>query len=312
MSTATASAFSLFGTLNYPAIERQQRSERIEEWVEKLQPDNPLEHWLVGRAATISLEIERLEGTESEVRHSVLVRAENCWDTDRNIEAEELALKLHKKPGAISRKLRGFKQGAEWLLYRWAALRTTLDLGNDWNDAQRSLALDLLGISETERTGPTMIDLPPSLGPEHLIPIRRELANHHMNALDAEISGPLNNVDKQERRQTTLGHSAAKPGTALASIRREIAAATRQLRWTLDTFYKVRMNYFAAIEPSNESKPMTEAIETDLEEPPDQNEPNLPDEMPLPTLSIGSNSSRLVRNRRARRAMSRMQKRQRA
>ena len=316
MSTASLSDLvslpTLKGTLDYPAIERERRVERIAEWVEKLEPTNPLEHWLVGRAASASLEIERLESVEAEQRQTVFIHAGYCWEADRQIEAEELGQKLHKKPGVISRKLRGFKQGAEWLLERWTSLRWTLDQGIDWSDAQRSLAFDLLGLAETERNGSTMVDLPPNLGPEHLIPMRLQIAKEQMDMITQSISISLKIVDDQERRQTILGHSPARRGSALAGIRREMTAAARQLRWALDTFYKVRNNYFAAVEPSNETKPITATAPTPIEEAPEQNEPNWEEEMPSAALLIGSKPDQTLGNRRSRRALASTFKRRRA
>jgi len=317
MSSASVSTLSFpltvpLGTTDFPAIERDRRDRRVEDWASTLGPSNPLEHWLVGRAASASLDLERLEQAEAEARQNQSVRGVHCWEIDRQIDVEELAIKLRKTPGTVSRKLRGSKQGAEWLLERWAWLLRTLDEGADWNDSQRTLALDLLGIPDAERDGLTPID-PPSDGGYDRIAARRAVAEIQSNALTQAIAGPLRIADHQEHRQASLGLASPRPGSALATIRREIAAATRKLRWALDTFHKARNKTIADLEtppgPDQGSETETDPG-TDDEE---RNEPNSPPTEVSPTLPIATASATnpvpTRGNRRARRAQARILKR---
>ena len=60
-------------------------------------------------------------------------------------------------PGAGARALRRTRQGADWLIERWEALGEVLRTNGGWDDAQRRLAFDLLGVPPELRRQPRKV-----------------------------------------------------------------------------------------------------------------------------------------------------------
>ena len=82
-------------------------------------------------------------------------RAATQWDADRRREADERAAGLARRPHEVARKLEATLQGCELMLQWWAGLSGSLVGHGAWTDAQRSLALDLLGVRRELRDAAT-------------------------------------------------------------------------------------------------------------------------------------------------------------
>src|SRR5206468_1052467 len=65
--------------------------------------------------------------------------------------AEALAARLARDPARVSRQWRATRQGCDLLIERWEALGRALDRLGAWDEAQQSLALDLLGVPAVAR-----------------------------------------------------------------------------------------------------------------------------------------------------------------
>src|SRR5260370_41549208 len=87
-------------------------------------------------------------------------RAQLCWDQDRRLEAEDLAARLRRDPSRNALKLQRTSQGCALMIARWQALGRILRETGTWTEAQRSLALDLLGVPPELRAGATAVHPP--------------------------------------------------------------------------------------------------------------------------------------------------------
>jgi hypothetical protein len=92
-------------------------------------------------------------------------RACLAWDLDRKAEAEELAARLPKDPGKVSAALEATRYGCEVMAARWEALGRIMEYAGAWDEAQRSMALDLLGVHPALRVGRTAADAPEGTDP---------------------------------------------------------------------------------------------------------------------------------------------------
>src|SRR5579883_1403122 len=142
-----------------PETDAELAARRREEWDSSLRPFNAFDCWLADLVAVESIRIDRCRREEVAIRAEQSRRAGLCWDQDRRLAAETLAAKLGKGPALASRQLQQTSQGCDCLIERWKGLERALgDLG-DWTEAQRALALDLLGVPLELREGMTAIDV---------------------------------------------------------------------------------------------------------------------------------------------------------
>ena len=90
-----------------------------------------------------------------------ILAADLHWDTDQAIAAEQLALKLPKAPGVVSKQLSQTLQGVAVLTDYWTRLGQVLETSGTWTGSQRALALNLLGVPwEFREAGQTPFDTP--------------------------------------------------------------------------------------------------------------------------------------------------------
>ena len=84
-------------------------------------------------------------------------RAGCCWEHDRGMAVEAFAARLTKEPRRVARGLYGSKQGAEWLVEHWDGLADVARKTGRWDDDQRRLAFDLLGVPHELRNVATRV-----------------------------------------------------------------------------------------------------------------------------------------------------------
>jgi hypothetical protein len=192
-------------------------AERREAWRAGYDPVTAEDEWLYEQVVLHSVRIDRCQRLEPVLRSSSARRAALCWDDDRRLAAEVLGDALSKHPALIARKLRGTKQGCDWLIDRWQRLGSILQSQGAWSDAHKALAFDLLGTPAKFRDGE------PSNAPGELV--EAEIAQ--LARLQAEA---LDDLDESERAATALGLEIA-PDRALTLLRRYEAACVRRLLW---------------------------------------------------------------------------------
>jgi hypothetical protein len=105
-----------------------------------------------------------------------------------------------------------------------------------WNDEQRSLALDLMGVSAEIRAMDSPLDAPDGIDTAEYL---RELVESEMEVLAARQEESLDAIDEDLREATSLGLIAVDDPT-LVLLRRYETASFRRQRWALDMLHKGR------------------------------------------------------------------------
>jgi hypothetical protein len=125
---------------------------------EEFRPESEFERNLVEQMAVDSIRMDRCRETYQVLCQDRADRAALCWEEDRRAEAEEIASRLGWDPSRSRSKLEQSRHGCELLIDRWEGLGRILREGGIWDDSQRSMALDLLGVPLELRTGTTAVD----------------------------------------------------------------------------------------------------------------------------------------------------------
>jgi hypothetical protein len=207
-----------------PEDETEAVAERLEQWHSSLRPWNAYEEWVVEEIVVASIQIDRCQAQESLLRTELAERAGTSWDDDRRLAAEVLAVGLAKKPALISLQLQQTRQGCDWIFERWETLGRILETKGAWSDAQKALALDLLGTPPELRDGPTRLDPAPG---EEIQPHRAALVAGEIQRLKAAQETVLIARDEREQLAAELGLDADAP-RPLALVRRYLAACRRR------------------------------------------------------------------------------------
>jgi hypothetical protein len=163
-------------------------------------------------------------------------RAQLCWDQDRRLDAEDLAARLRRDPSRNALKLQRTSQGCALMIGRWEALGRILRETGTWTEAQRSLALDLLGVPPELRDGETAVDPPLSTtrvndGPAFRYQVLKD-EMIRLTALKAEILDPLD-ADERAVAETGIG---AEMTPALQRLHRYESACSRRYHKALKYF----------------------------------------------------------------------------
>ena len=190
---------------------------RVAAFRPSLNPRGEYDEWLVVEIAVSTVRIDRCRAHEEALRSRSIARAASSWAEDREAEAEVLGRKLSRSPSLVASQLRRTKQGCAWLLARWEGLGQALEAKGAWTDAQKKLALDLLGTPKEFRDTPGPLDGDkPALVAEQVALLR------------AKQDGPMAELDEFDRHDALdgLGADLDKP---VATIRRYEAANLRRM-----------------------------------------------------------------------------------
>ncbi len=126
---------------------------RQQEIADHFKADGPYDHWLVGRMAFASVQLDRCQQMTLEDLAHTIRRAELFWDDDRNQHAVDLAARLPRDPQRVAIRLRQTRQGAQWLIDQWEDLGSALEVNETWDEDQRRIAFDMLGVHPALRDG---------------------------------------------------------------------------------------------------------------------------------------------------------------
>ena len=202
-------------------------------WAVSLDLEGELEGWLVREAAAASLRLERDAKIEAGLRDQVAARAADieCWGFDRIAEAEEIAAKLHLNPPLVRARLWTLHHGCEVIARRWIALNAVLKAGGAWDEAQRSLAMDLLGTPRATRAGADPLRI-------------KGLEGEALRARCIELAQAEFLIASTRMRTVTLKHEmnaravamAGEPAAAdarLKAVRRRQGADRSTIKWAL-------------------------------------------------------------------------------
>jgi hypothetical protein len=202
---------------------------RLAEWKRSFLELPPCEEWLLRDACVQSLRLERDEGHEDRLIARFMTRAALAWEQDRELAVEELAAGLARKPVLISARLRSSRHGCLGMIKRWKSLSAQLEANDDWTEPQRGMALDLLGIAPEFRDGTTRLDPP---APANPLETRRLVIERELDSLHSLATGPLQELDDEERMAAEEGVGAERdPG--IKALRRNLDTYRRRIDWCI-------------------------------------------------------------------------------
>src|SRR5438270_1061115 len=98
-----------------PAEEEQAVALRLAEWSAEYITSTPEQDWALRDMVRESIRMDRCEAEDRLLRTRSAERAEQSWDVDRRVAAEELGSRLHSKPWLIARQLEVPPPGVNWL-----------------------------------------------------------------------------------------------------------------------------------------------------------------------------------------------------
>jgi hypothetical protein len=216
-----------------PADEAAERERRMSRWGAELQPRTEFQDWVVSQVVTASLRLDRCRRLETAQRGVRMERAGCCWANDRRLAVEQLANRMSRNPGLIVSELSTSSQGCDWLIARWAALKSALTETGHWDDAQRSLAFDLFGVPLLER--PFDHRITEKAPAEELLVLVRE----EIEFLEALKADGLDDLDSTERALAEADlEFDITPRACL--LRRYEASSNRTLFWGLNLLRRCR------------------------------------------------------------------------
>jgi hypothetical protein len=124
---------------------------------EQFQPQTEYQNTLISDMAVARVKLDRAEELMPGNCDRVVERALNFWDQDQKTAALNLAARLPKDPARFAHVLAGTKHGAALMIERWDTLAQIARSCGDWDEGQRRMALDLLGIPSALQAGCTAI-----------------------------------------------------------------------------------------------------------------------------------------------------------
>ena len=200
-----------------PVEDDEAVKSRSAAWRDGFRPASAEDEWLFGQVVVNSVRVDACQRLEAELRRkrSSAPRSPGTRTADatpRRSRSRSLAT-----PPALFYRLLATKQGCEWLLDRWRALGAALMERGTWTEAQRVLAVNLLGTPVEFRDAPVWHSPADVVADE----VARLLLLKS-TALDA--------LDARERAAAEKG-LAAEPGEAVAKVRRYEAVCMRQFLW---------------------------------------------------------------------------------
>ncbi len=212
--------------------------ERKALWRPDFDPQGPEEEHLFEVVVAESIRVERCRDAYFALCREHGRRARAHWDADRRRAADALALRLSRAPHEVARRIEETRQGCDLMLEYWRGLASGLDRHATWTEAQRSLALDLLGVHPDLRDAETPVD--PAEG--DALEARSAVVAAEVARLTSLRDGVLAESDAHERAlaESTLGAELTKP---IQLMHRYESAALRRQRsaWArLDAARKAR------------------------------------------------------------------------
>ncbi len=248
------------------------RVTRNAEFETEFAPTTPYERWLVAKLAFISVKLDQCDTWGIKDMRRAVHRAVTSWDNDRRREIDKLGNRLSKDPERVALGLLRTTQGADWLIERWEGLGRALETKGCWDEDQRSLAFDLLGVPRILRDGFYTV-------PEANDRARLEiLVKSKIDAIREEQEIALDGLDAHERELAACGMPLSEDAET-KRLRKYETDIRRAWRTTHTELLRVRAErekggFRSQIEvkptptPMLKSSPFTFPMETNAEPPP--------------------------------------------
>lgn len=225
----------------------------------EMAPSSALEAMFIKQMAVYQVKAEQAAAMQIEMRAGLAEKSKFFWNDERRLEVLELAEKLGKNPEGVTQKLLLTKQGVQWIVSRWRLLIMTIETVGDWNAEQRSLALDLMGLSETFRqTVPIPFDHADAAIQAKL---RRDMAEREIARLEKLVEDYFLTIDGNLQHRAELGMEPLA-NRELKLLRRYERDARRRFEWAYRQFQEHR---------KARQQPAPTVTKQTL---PDENEPN--------------------------------------
>ena len=127
-----------------PPDQRAKIAERVAEWTDALKPADPLQRWLVARAATASVRLDRCVERENLALEQNTAQAERDWFRRQRAWARRTGARLDDQPEKTHAKLLRSALGCDWLIARLDDLARDLAVpGGYWSRPEFFQALRL-------------------------------------------------------------------------------------------------------------------------------------------------------------------------
>jgi hypothetical protein len=215
--------------------DEQALEDRLQAYMAEFRPESPHEAVLVAEMALDDVRMGRCGKLFDILCDGYATRAQLCWDQDRRLEAEDLAVRLRHDPSRIALRLQRTPQGCALMIERWEALGRIFRETGVWTEAQRSLALDLLGVPTELREGRTPVDARESLPPDDARAFRLGVVEDEIARLTARKEEILDPLDADERAIAEAGIG-AEMTPALQRLHRYESACWRRFSKALKYF----------------------------------------------------------------------------
>jgi hypothetical protein len=173
--------------------------ERTRMLEDQFMPVGGYEHSLIHDMAVARVKLDIAADLLVANADRVVSRARDFWDFDRRERALKLLRRLPKNPAYLAHKLGGTKQGALLMIERWEGLVQAALAAGDWDEAQRQVALDLLGTALEMRSSTAAL-LPAGDGAA-----LAAVAGGQIARLRGAIDQVLDRQDAQDRADTIAG-----------------------------------------------------------------------------------------------------------
>jgi hypothetical protein len=226
----------------------QAVAQRLDAWRGDFGPLAGQQEWLYERMVVASVRIDRCTREQSRVQSYQADRARTCWDADRQLEADEIAASLARRPSLVVRRLGRTRQGCEWMMHQWEELHLVFVVNLGWNESQTSTALDLLGIAPALRDG---LGFPPNQPLDQVV-------NLAITGLQKRIDAGLADLDIREQELAESGDPVT-PSRDLIRLRRYEAECQRQ-------YYRARADLLQSLAKSG-TAPAEASTKTPAPEP---------------------------------------------
>ncbi len=129
-----------------PPDQRQKIAERVAEWTDAMKPADAVQRWLVARAATASVRLDRCVERENLALEENTAAAERAFFRRRRAWARRTGQKLQADPRRAYALLTSSAFGCDWLIARFDDLAADLEMpGGYWSRAEFLRCLLLLG-----------------------------------------------------------------------------------------------------------------------------------------------------------------------
>jgi hypothetical protein len=214
------------------AAEIDAREARLKE---RFQPADEFECMMVREMARagVQMDVSHEQLIEDNIR--VSEKTDSDWHDDRTREANRLGARLAAEPSQVKDQLEETLHGANWLLYRWRALRDEAVENQGLDESQRQLAFDLLGVPVTGRRGTTRV--PAGNDVEGI----EALCAREIRRLETRVVLELEGRDTRARAKARRGLPVVASDAATRRVKSNESRARKRLMWAYETFNSLRM-----------------------------------------------------------------------